>query len=67
MTTFTFEVRACSGDNVSRNWKTASAFVGMWNTPEGWLWSGRLPVREGGGRCWTSKNKKGSVILSWSQ
>ena len=66
LTTFTFEVRACSGDNVSHNWKTASAFVGMWNIPEVWLWSGRLPVRAGG-RCWTSGNNKESMILSWSQ
>ena len=30
LATFTFEVRACSGDNISRDWKATSTFVGMW-------------------------------------
>jgi len=34
---FTFEVRACSGDNVSQEWRTVSTFVGMW-IPKMWLW-----------------------------
>ena len=28
-TTFTFEVRACSGDSVSQEWKPVTTFVGM--------------------------------------
>ena len=31
LTTFTFNVRACSGDDVSREWRTVSTFVGMCN------------------------------------
>ena len=30
LTTPTFEVRACSGNDVSQEWKTVSTFVGMW-------------------------------------
>ena len=29
LTTFTFNVRAYSGDNASREWRTVSMFVGM--------------------------------------
>ena len=29
LTTSTFEVRACSGDDVSQKWTTVSTFVGM--------------------------------------
>ena len=29
LTQFTFEVRACSGDSVSQEWKPVSTFVGM--------------------------------------
>ena len=29
LTTFTFKVRAYSGDDVSRKWRTVSTFVGM--------------------------------------
>ena len=29
LTETTFEVRACSGDDVSQKWRTVSAFVGM--------------------------------------
>jgi len=29
LTTFTFKVRAYSGDDVSREWRTVSTFVGM--------------------------------------
>jgi len=30
LTTFTFEVRARSGDNICQEWKSVSTFVGMW-------------------------------------
>ena len=33
LTAFTFEVRAFCGDNVSRDWMTASTFVGTWIIP----------------------------------
>ena len=29
LTTFTFKVRACSGDNASQEWMTVSRFIGM--------------------------------------
>ena len=31
LTTTTFEVRACSGGDVSPEWRTVSAFVGKWD------------------------------------
>ena len=37
LTTSTFEVRACCGDDASQEWRTVSTFVGMWTSQEFWI------------------------------